>query len=117
LVPSIPSKVILPAEFIGECGEIEDACMALDPIRRRCVRLLCEGYEAAGKQKLLQLDGTVAEAAGMPYGTRDHRMCVHQLVEEWAAVEEVSIEGVAGLRVYRITEDGFALMRDAGYLP
>jgi hypothetical protein len=96
---------------------MEDAGMALDPIRRRCARLLCEGYEAAGRQKLVRLDGAVAEAAGMPYGTSAYNMCMYQLVDEWGAVEEVSVEGVAGLRFYRITEDGFALMRDAGYLP
>jgi hypothetical protein len=91
--------------------------MTLDTMTQRCARLLWEGYKAAGEKEVVQLDGTVADDAEMPAGTPVHHACTHQL--EYAigvVVEEPVREGMVGFTPYSITDRGFALLREAGYL-
>ena len=83
--------------------------MTLDTMTQRCARLLWEGYKAAGEKEVVQLDGTVADDAEMPAGTPVHHACTHQL--------EYAIGAVVDFTPYRITDRGFALLREAGYLP
>jgi hypothetical protein len=93
--------------------------MTLDPITRRCARLLWAGYEAAGRMPVVQLDGFVADTAGTPFGTPQHNLCMDQLKRvRQAIVEEPARRGsIAGATFYRITEEGFTLLHEAGYLP
>jgi hypothetical protein len=92
--------------------------MALDTLTQRCARLLWEGYRAASEQAVVQLDGGVAADAEMPAGTPVHHACIHQLEYAiGAVVEEPVREGMVGFTPYRITDRGFALLREAGYLP
>jgi hypothetical protein len=96
----------------------EDVGMVLDPLAQRCARLLWEGYKAANWRDIVMLDGAVAEAAGMPYGTREYNAVMYQLESVRGAVEEAPHRaGTVGYMPYRITGRGFALMREAGYLP
>jgi hypothetical protein len=93
--------------------------MALDTMTQRCARLLWAGYKAAGEKEVVQLDGGVADDAEMPAGTPVHHACTHQLEYAIGAVVEEPVRGsrIAGATFYRITERGFALLREAGYLP
>ena len=93
--------------------------MTLDPITRRCARLLWAGYEAAGRMPVVQLDGFVADAAGMPSGTPEHKLCMDQLerVRRAIVAEPVRRGRIAGAAFYRITDEGFALLHEAGYIP
>jgi hypothetical protein len=93
--------------------------MALDTMTQRCARLLWEGYKAAGEKEVVQLDGGVADDAEMPAGTPVHHACTHQLEYAIGAVVEEPVRGsrIAGATYYRITDRGFALLREAGYLP
>jgi len=86
---------------------------------QRCTRLLWEGYKAAGEKAVVQLDGLVADEAEMPVGTRVHHACLHQLEYAIGAIveEHVRERRIAGATFYRITDRGFALLREAGYLP
>jgi hypothetical protein len=84
----------------------------------RCARLLWEAYRARDEQGFLRLDGAVADAAEMPDGTDDYRVCVDMLKhKERAIVEEPVLEegGVRG-KVYSITSRGFELLSEAGYI-
>ena len=89
--------------------------MALDPLKQRCAWLLWNGYEAAGREEVVLLDGAASEAAAMPAGTHEHRACMYHLEAMGAIVEEPVRVGIVGFTPYRITERGFALLREAGY--
>ena len=89
--------------------------MALDPMKRRCAWLLWHGYEAAGREDVVLLDGAAAEAAAMPAGTHEHRACMYHLEAMGAILEEPVREGILGFTPYRITARGFALLREVGY--
>ena len=90
--------------------------MAVDPMKRRCAWLLWNGYEAAGREDVILLDGAAAEAAAMPTGTHEHRVCMYHLEAMGAIVEEpVQVGIIGGFTPYRITARGFALLREVGY--
>jgi hypothetical protein len=92
--------------------------MALDTMTQRCTRLLWEGYKAAGQNEVVLLDGAVADSAEMLAGTPIHSACMHQLEHAIGAVAEEPVrEGMVSLTPYRITDRGFELLREAGYLP
>ncbi len=92
--------------------------MALGTLTQRCARLLWEGYKAAGEKEIVLLDGAVADSAEVPAGTPMHSACMHQLEHAiGAVVEEPVREGMVGFTPYRITDRGFELLREAGYLP
>ncbi len=93
--------------------------MALDTMTQRCMRLLWEGYKTAGEKEVVQLEGVVADKAEMPAGTSVHHACVHQLEYAIGAIveEPVRERSIAGATFYRITDRGFALLGEAGYLP
>jgi hypothetical protein len=93
--------------------------MELDTMTQRCTRLLWEGYKAAGEKEVVQLDGVVADEAEMPAGTPVHHACIHQLEYAIGAVVEKPVweRRIAGATFYRITDRGFALLREVGYLP
>jgi hypothetical protein len=91
--------------------------MALDTLTQRCARLLWEGYKAAGEKEVVLLEGAVADSAEIPAGTPMHSACMHQLEHAiGAVVEEPVREGMVGYTPYRITDRGFALLGEAGYL-
>jgi hypothetical protein len=92
--------------------------MALDTMTQHCMRLLWEGYKAAGETEVVQLDGDVADEAEMPAGTPVHHACMHQLEYAIGAIVEEPVQErrTAGATCYRITDRGFALLREAGYL-